>query len=72
MIAYWWADAIIDALDAIAAELVTSGGKIGPLKQRWPRRSAVKAAELPAVGSELCDGTAIGRVRHFPAQFPPF
>ena len=63
MIAYWWADAIIDALDAIAAELAKSSGKLGPLKARWPRRSAVPVAELPAVGSKLCDGTAIAEDR---------
>jgi hypothetical protein len=44
---FLWADAAIMALDDVIAGLKETGGKTGPLKQRWPKRARVSAADLP-------------------------
>ena len=42
-----WADAIVKALADIEHAIKASGGKINPLKAKWPRRVKVDPKTLP-------------------------
>eukprot|EP00040_Diaphanoeca_grandis_P033231 m.203105 g.203105 ORF g.203105 m.203105 type:complete len:807 (-) comp32845_c8_seq2:31-2451(-) len=53
-LSYWFSSVAVLALEKISAALTESGGKLAPLKEKWPARNPVKPSDF-SEGMAACE-----------------